>query len=65
MFDKGLQTWEYDPKFALRSYTYLLIHGVPGWIYNILFTPNPIQIFYFIRCMLSLICATAELYMYK
>uniref|UniRef100_A0A336MEI6 Mannosyltransferase n=1 Tax=Culicoides sonorensis TaxID=179676 RepID=A0A336MEI6_CULSO len=65
MFNRGLQTWEYDPKFALRSYTYLLIHGVPGWIYKTMFTPNPMLIFYFIRCMLALICATSELYLYK
>lgn len=65
MFNRGLQTWEYDPKYALRSYAYLLIHGVPGWIYKTIFTPNPMLIFYFIRCMLALICATSELYLYK
>lgn len=30
----GLQTWEYSPEFALRSYTYLLVHGVPAWVYK-------------------------------
>lgn len=65
VYGHGLQTWEYDPKFALRSYTYLLFHGVPAWFYNILFHPNPMLIFYFVRCLLGLFCAVMEAYFYK
>lgn len=61
----GLQTWEYSPEFALRSYTYLLIHGVPGWIYKSIFQSSPMLIFYFIRCILGLGCALSEVYFYK
>ncbi|XP_011206987.1 alpha-1,2-mannosyltransferase ALG9 isoform X1 [Bactrocera dorsalis] len=61
----GLQTWEYSPEFALRSYTYLLVQGVPGWIYHKLFNPSPILIFYMIRCMLGFGCAVMERFMYK
>lgn len=61
----GLQTWEYSPEFALRSYTYLLIHGVPAYIYKQIFEPNPMLIFYFIRLLLGLGCAAAEVYFYK
>lgn len=28
LFGSGLQTWEYGAQFALRSYLYLLLHGV-------------------------------------
>lgn len=65
VYGNGLQTWEYDPEFALRSYAYLLFHGVPAWFYNILFHPNPMLIFYFVRCLLGLCCAIMEAYFYK
>lgn len=65
VYGHGLQTWEYSPQFALRSYTYLLIHGVPAWFYDNLFHPNPMLVFYFIRCLLGLSCAVVELYFYK
>lgn len=65
VYGHGLQTWEYDPKFALRSYTYLLFHGVPAWFYNVLFHPNPMLIFYFVRCLLGLCCAIMEAHFYK
>ncbi|XP_053964276.1 alpha-1,2-mannosyltransferase ALG9 [Anastrepha ludens] len=61
----GMQTWEYSPQFALRSYTYLLLQGVPGWIYQKLFNPSPILIFYMIRCILGFGCAVMERFMYK
>ncbi|XP_036345185.1 LOW QUALITY PROTEIN: alpha-1,2-mannosyltransferase ALG9-like [Rhagoletis pomonella] len=61
----GMQTWEYSPQFALRSYTYLLLQGVPGWIYQKLFNPSPFLIFYMIRCILGFGCAVMERFMYK
>lgn len=65
IYGRGLQTWEYSPEFALRSYAYLLGHGVPAWFYNSLFKPNPMLVFYMIRCMLGLSCALVEVYFYK
>lgn len=65
IYGRGLQTWEYSPEFALRSYTYLLVQGVPGWIYNQLFHPSPLLIFYLIRCILGFGCAVVERYLYK
>ena len=32
LYGKGLQTWEYSSEFALRSYTYLMIHGTPAFL---------------------------------
>jgi alpha-1,2-mannosyltransferase len=65
IYGNGLQTWEYSPQFALRSYTYLLIQGVPAWCYEQIFHPNPMLVFYFVRCMLGLLCAVVEVYFYK
>jgi alpha-1,2-mannosyltransferase len=65
LFGKGFQTWEYSPKYALRSYTYLLIHVVPAWLYHQLLQPNRLLIFYFSRCLLGLLCAFCEVYFYK
>jgi len=65
LYGHGLQTWEYDPKFALRSYLYLLVHAVPGLIYSRLVQPNPMLVFYFLRCIQAFICALCEVYFYR
>lgn len=65
VFGKGLQTWEYSPQFAIRSYFYLMIHATPAWLYHKLLQPNPLLMFYFSRCLLGLVCAFAEVYFYK
>ena len=64
-FGKGHQTWEYDPAFSLRSYLYLLVHGLPGYLYNILFEPNRMYILYLIRCLLALMSSLCEVYFYQ
>lgn len=65
VFGKGLQTWEYSPEFALRSYTYLMIHAAPAYIYHKILQPNPLLIFYFTRCLLGLLSSFVEVYFYK
>ncbi|KAK7079141.1 mannosyltransferase [Halocaridina rubra] len=65
LYGKGFQTWEYSPEYALRSYTYILIHAVPGWIYSSLLQSNRMLVFFFIRCMLALSCSGCELYFYR
>ncbi|CAL4061344.1 unnamed protein product, partial [Meganyctiphanes norvegica] len=65
LYGKGFQTWEYSPEYALRSYTYLLVHAVPGWIYSSLLQSNRMLVFFFIRCMLALGSSAAELFFYK
>jgi len=64
IFGHGLQTWEYDPQFALRSYLYLWIYAFPGYIYSKIISTNPVQIFYSTRLILALVCATSETYFY-
>lgn len=65
VFGKGLQTWEYSPQYALRSYTYLMVHAIPAYIYHKLLQPNPLLIFYFTRCLLGMLCTFVEVYLYK
>jgi len=64
IYGQGMQTWEYDPKYALRSYLYLMVHAVPGWIYTKVFSPNPVQVFYFTRFLLACVCSSCETYFY-
>ena len=65
LFGKGFQTWEYSPEFALRSYFYILIHAVPAWLYNTILQPNPMYVFYFMRCLLAVISSLCELYFFN
>nr|CAH7743459.1 unnamed protein product [Callosobruchus chinensis] len=65
IYGAGLQTWEYSPEYALRSYFYLMVHAAPAWMYHKILNPNPLLIFYFIRCLLGFVCAAAEVYFYK
>ncbi|XP_014240133.1 alpha-1,2-mannosyltransferase ALG9 isoform X1 [Cimex lectularius] len=65
LYGKGLQTWEYSPKYALRSYTYLLFQLVPALIYNAILRPERLLLFYFQRCLLAVACSVCEVYFYK
>ena len=64
LYGRGMQTWEYSPKYALRSYGYILLHVLPGYFLKIL-NINPMYVFYFIRLCLGITCAVAETYFYK
>ncbi|XP_063853624.1 alpha-1,2-mannosyltransferase ALG9-like [Scylla paramamosain] len=65
IYGRGLQTWEYSPSYALRSYTYILLHAVPGKVYATLLQYNRMLVFFFIRCLLALGCSGCELYFYR
>ena len=65
LYGNGQQTWEYSPQYALRSYMYLLVHMVPAKLCWLLFEPNPMHVFYFVRCLLSVGCTLSEIYFYK
>ena len=55
----GLQTWEYSPEYAIRSWLYILIHAIPSKIAAI-FVPNKALEFYIVRGVLGFICAGCE-----
>ena len=65
LYGRGLQTWEYAPRFALRSYAYLLLHALPAHLYSVLLQSNRLLVFYFLRCVLGLACSLCEVYFYR
>ncbi|XP_018023056.1 alpha-1,2-mannosyltransferase ALG9 [Hyalella azteca] len=65
LYGKGMQTWEYAPQYALRSYFYLLLHAAPAWLYDAIVTSNRVLVFFFVRCLLAMLSSACELYFYK
>ncbi len=55
----GLQTWEYSPEYAIRSWLYALIHAMLSKI-AAGFVSKKIFEFYFVRGVLGSICAVCE-----
>ena len=57
LYGYGLQTWEYSPAYALRSYFYLLVpHGAVALTASLL-TTHKVVVFYVVRCSLGVACA--------
>ena len=57
----GFQTWEYSPEYGLRSWFYILVHGLPATI-HLPFMSGP-MLFFFIRMMLALFCTFSQLWL--
>ncbi|KAG2378112.1 hypothetical protein C9374_008734 [Naegleria lovaniensis] len=60
LYGKGLQTWEYSPVFALRSYLYVWIHVLMGKIAMLLGFTSSVEVFYGIRIGLAVVCALSQ-----
>jgi alpha-1,2-mannosyltransferase len=66
----GLQTWEYSPEYAIRSWAYTGIHSLVIWIGTLplralpLARPKIVE-FYFLRVALALVCALCESRLYS
>ncbi|XP_077062583.1 alpha-1,2-mannosyltransferase ALG9 isoform X3 [Siphateles boraxobius] len=60
-----MQTWEYSPAYAIRSYAYLWLHALPACFHAKILQTNKVLVFYFLRCMLAFTCCVCELYFYK
>ena len=60
----GLQTWEYSPEYAIRSWLYILIHALPGRLSWIFFSQKFSE-FTFIRFILGIVCAISQLELFK
>ncbi|KAL4220582.1 mannosyltransferase [Mactra antiquata] len=65
LIGKGFQTWEYSPVYAIRSYAYIMLHTLPMRFYMLLAAPNPIMLFFVLRCVLAFVCTLCEVYFYK
>ena len=55
----GLQTWEYSPEYAIRSWLYALIHAIPSK-FAAAFVSRKVLEFYFVRGVLGAVCAGCE-----
>ncbi|ETV93150.1 hypothetical protein H310_12759 [Aphanomyces invadans] len=62
----GLQTWEYSPAYALRSYLYLLAHAIPAKLGAVLvFGNTKLGFFFGLRVALAFISAASEALFYR
>jgi alpha-1,2-mannosyltransferase len=66
----GLQTWEYSPEYAIRSWTYTGLHALviklglfPLRVFG--FARTKVAEFYFLRTVLALICAACQARLYS
>ena len=60
----GMQTWEFSPDYAIRSWLYISIHAVPIFFASISPIFPKFFEFYFMRCVLAVACATCETRLY-
>ncbi|KAI6658998.1 Alpha-1,2-mannosyltransferase ALG9 [Oopsacas minuta] len=60
LFSQGLQTWEYSPVYAIRSYLYIILHAIP--LYPLRYYVSKIVLFYFLRVCLAVFSILVESY---
>lgn len=63
VLNNGMQTWEYSPIYAIRSYFYLWFYAFPARFLEPFV--SKLMIFYLIRCLLALFCTGCELIFLK
>jgi len=63
-FGYGLQTWEYSPKYSIRSWAYIGLHTIISKILSIP-SHNKFQLFFFIRGVFALVSSYCETILYK
>ncbi|OIW28273.1 hypothetical protein CONLIGDRAFT_681244 [Coniochaeta ligniaria NRRL 30616] len=61
----GLQTWEYSPDYAIRSWLYIGLHAVVGNIRRLLPQSTKVSEFYFVRYVLAFVCALCQTLMWR
>lgn len=48
LYGTGMQTWEYSPLYAIRSYAYLWLHALPACLHAHVLQTNKVTLFTFI-----------------
>ncbi|KXX76262.1 hypothetical protein MMYC01_207166 [Madurella mycetomatis] len=61
----GLQTWEYSPNYAIRSWLYIAIHAVGANVRRLLPHSSKVAEFYFLRYILAFACALCQTLMWR
>ncbi|CAH7668169.1 Alg9-like mannosyltransferase family-domain-containing protein, partial [Phakopsora pachyrhizi] len=62
---RGFQTWEYSPKFSIRSWFFILIHSAPAWLAKLIFPLDKRPGFFAIRILLAFFSSFAEAKLYR
>ncbi|KAJ1346047.1 hypothetical protein KIN20_000717 [Parelaphostrongylus tenuis] len=65
LFGKGLQTWEYSPIYAIRSYFYIYLYYIPANLLYHLLPYSKIALFITLRCCIGIFTLLAEFSLYK
>lgn len=66
IYGNGMQTWEYSPQYAIRSYAYIWLYALPGIaVEKLLHFTYKRLVFYSIRILLAIICSFCEFYFYR
>lgn len=55
----GLQTWEYSPEYAIRSWFYILVHALPAKVMTFWADNGSVE-FYVTRLTLAIACAYCQ-----
>ncbi|KAK3687415.1 Alg9-like mannosyltransferase family-domain-containing protein [Podospora appendiculata] len=61
----GLQTWEYSPDFAIRSWLYIALHAVFSNLRRLFPWTSKVGEFYFVRYVLAAACAMCQTLMWR
>ncbi|KAI0387377.1 glycosyltransferase family 22 protein [Hypomontagnella monticulosa] len=61
----GLQTWEYSPEYAIRSWSYVGLHAIVGNIRRLLPQSTKVAEFYFVRYVLAFICSLCQVLLFR
>ncbi|KAF9084521.1 mannosyltransferase [Mortierella sp. AD031] len=64
-YGSGLETWEYSPLYAIRSWAYILIHALAAEITRLAMSANRLQVFFIIRIILGAVSAHCEATLYR
>lgn len=61
----GLQTWEYSPDYAIRSWLYIALHAIGANVRRLLPHSTKVAEFYFLRYLLAFVCALCQTLMWR
>ncbi|KAF8361342.1 algn-9 [Pristionchus pacificus] len=65
VYGDGLQTWEYSPLYAIRSWLYIWLHAAPGKLIGLIFPHSKIAVWVTMRCGIASLMALADFVMFK
>ncbi|KAI0398468.1 glycosyltransferase family 22 protein [Xylariaceae sp. FL0594] len=61
----GLQTWEYSPDYAIRSWFYVSLHAILGNFRRLLPRSTKVAEFYCVRYGLAIICSLCQVMLFR